>query len=101
MPRVSYCNPNLVGQKKPAEKKAPPRPSAGRKQLEKDIIGLFGMCLTQADLMKVLGLRDKGAARNWVQSEGIEPVMVNGRKRYLATDVARALDNSKIRATAG
>ena len=100
MPRVNYCNTENLGQKKTQEKKTTSRASASRKQLEKDIIALFGMCLTLADLMSVLGLKDRACARNWIQSEGIEPVMVNGRKRYLATDVAKALDNSKLRASA-
>lgn len=100
MPRVNHCNIDGLGKKKPQEKKPASRPAAARKQLEKDIIALFGMCLTLADLMSVLGLRDRTCARNWIQSEGIEPVLINGRKRYLATDVAKALDNSKMRASA-
>lgn len=100
MPRVNYCNTDSLGKKNPQEKKAASRASASRKQLERDIISLFGMCLTLADLMSVLGLKDRACARNWIQSEGIEPVLVNGRKRYLATDVAKALDNSKLRASA-
>lgn len=100
MPRVNYCNTENLGQKKPQEKKTSGRASASRKQLERDIISLFGMCLTLADLMSVLGLKDRACARNWIQSEGIEAVLVNGRKRYLASDVAKALDNSKLRASA-
>lgn len=101
MPRVNYCNPDNLGKgKNTQEKKSSGRPSASRKQLERDIVSLFGMCLTLADLMSVLGLKDRACARNWIQSEGIEPVLVNGRKRYLATDVAKALDNSKLRASA-
>lgn len=102
MPRVSkICNPDLVGQNKAPSKAAEPKSKASKKQLEKDIISLFGMCLTMADLMRVLGLNDRACARNWIQSEGIEAVMINGRKRYLATDVAKALDNSKLRASVG
>lgn len=101
MPRVNYCNPDNLGKGKTAqEKKSAGRPSASRKQLERDIVSLFGMCLTLADLMSVLGLKDRACARNWIQSEGIEPVLVNGRKRYLASDVAKTLDNSKLRACA-
>ena len=100
MPRVNYCNPDNLGKHKPQEKKSTGRASASRKQLERDIVNLFGMCLTLADLMTVLGLKDRACARNWIQSEGIEAVLVNGRKRYLASDVAKALDNSKLRASA-
>lgn len=100
MPRVNCCNIENLGQKKTQEKKTSGRASASRKQLERDIISLFGMCLTLADLMSVLGLKDRACARNWIQNEGIEAVVVNGRKRYLATDVAKALDNSKLRASA-
>ena len=100
MPRVNYCNIDNLGKGKAQEKKAS-KSTASRKQLERDIIALFGMCLTLADLMAVLGLKDRACARNWIQSEGIEPVLVNGRKRYLASDVAKALDNSKLRASAG
>ncbi len=101
MPRVNYCNTESLGKNKAPEKKTASRSSASRKQLERDIIGLFGMCLTLADLMTVLGLKDRACARNWIRDEGIEPVMVNGRKRYLASDVVKALDNSKMRASAG
>lgn len=101
MPRVNYCNTENLGKKKAPEKKTASRSSVSRKQLERDIIGLFGMCLTLADLMTVLGLKDRACARNWIRDENIEPVMVNGRKRYLASDVAKALDNSKMRASAG
>ena len=47
---------------------------------------------------KVIGLQDYTCAMNWIRSEGIDPVLVNGRKRYLAADVAKALELSKIRA---
>lgn len=90
MPKVTFMTP--ASEKKPAG-----RGRKEKKQLEDKIIDLFGMCLTMKDLMKVLGMRDYHCAKNWLIRENIEPVEVNGRKRYLATDIARALDNSKTR----
>lgn len=99
MPRVNYCNVDALGKNKPQQKppqKAQNRPS--KKHLENTIIERFGMSITLADLCVVLGLRDPKCARNWVNKEGIEAVEINGRKRYLATDVAKILDGSKVRA---
>lgn len=69
----------------------------GTKALEDKIIDRFGMSLNMEMLLKVLGLRDRGQARQWLASEGLQAIEVNGRKRWLATDVARALENSKFR----
>lgn len=69
----------------------------GMKSLEKTIIDLFGLSLNMADLLKVLGLKDRGQAKVWLEHEQIPAIEVNGRKRWLATDVARALENSKFR----
>lgn len=96
MPRVKICDPSaLTGGA--GHKKEPAR-SGSKKQLEDKIIDMFGVCLTLADVMKVIGLRDQTCAKNWVASEGLEAVMVNGRRRYIAMDVAKALERSKIRA---
>ena len=101
MPRVNYCNPDNLGKGKNAQQKKPAsRSTAARKTLQQDIVDRFGMCLTLANLMVVLGLKDRKCAANWITEEGIEAVLVNGRKRYLASDIAKALDNSKIRASA-
>lgn len=69
----------------------------GMKALEDKIIDRFGMSLNMEMLLKVLGLRDRGQARQWLASEGLQAIEVNGRKRWLAMDVARALENSKYR----
>jgi len=69
----------------------------GTKALEDKIIDRFGMSLNMEMLLKVLGLRDRGQARQWLASEGLQAIEVNGRKRWLAMDVARALENSKFR----
>lgn len=101
MPRVNYCNPDNLGKGKNAQQTKPAsRSTAARKALQQDIVAMFGMCLTLANVMTVLGQKDRKCTANWITSEGIEPVLVNGRKRYLASDVAKALDNSKIRASA-
>ena len=65
--------------------------------LERTIISQFGVALNMVALLKVLGLKDRKQAKLWLESEGIQAVEVNGRHRWLATDVARALENSKCR----
>lgn len=103
MPKVTYCNVDALGKAKPAQKSSQKpsqttRNTPGKKVLENSIIDRFGMSLTLADLCVVLGLRDPKCARNWISKEGIQAVEINGRKRYLATDVASILDRSKLRA---
>ena len=94
MPKVKICDPSALGKGKSSTK--PQMNNRKKKQLEDKIIELFGICLTFAEVKKVIGLQDYTCAMNWIQS--IEPVLVNGRKRYLAADVAKALELSKIRA---
>ena len=96
MPKVKICDPSALGKGKSSTK--PQMNTRKKKQLEDKIIELFGICLTFAEVKKVIGLQDYTCAMNWIRSEGIEPVLVNGRTRYLAADVAKALELSKIRA---
>jgi hypothetical protein len=46
----------------------------------------------------VLGLRDDKAAKKWLEAENLLPVDINGRKKWLACDIAKALRYSQIRA---
>lgn len=99
MPKVNHCNIENLGKGRAAQaKKSASRSGATRKALQQDIVTQFGMCLTMANLMVVLGQKDRKCTTRWVTDEGIEPVLVNGRKRYLASDVAKALDSSKLKA---
>ena len=101
MPKVKICDPSALGKGKssikPQTSIKPQMNTRKKKQLEDKIIELFGICLTFAEVKKVIGLQDYTCAMNWIRSEGIDPVLVNGRKRYLAADVAKALELSKIR----
>ena len=75
-----------------------PKPAPGAvKSLERIIADQYGMCLTMVNLLKVLGMKDYRSARLWLESEKIQAVEINGRSRWLATDVARALERSKFR----
>ena len=85
MPKVKICDPSALGKVKSSTK--PQMNNRKKKQLEDKIIELFGICLTFAEVKKVIGLQDYTCA-----------MLVNGRKRYLAADVAKALELSKIRA---
>lgn len=94
MPRIkNYCNPDILGKLAPE-----PRRQVRSQGLENDIIQFCGICLDLQELKKVLGLRDDKAAKKWVEAENILPVDINGRKKWLARDVAKALELSKIRA---
>lgn len=68
------------------------------KELENKIIELFGLSLNLANATKVLGMKDSGQAKIWLEKEGVLAMDVNGRKRWLATDMARAMINSMFRA---
>lgn len=95
MPRVTkICNPSLLGQ--PA---AEPKRQVKSKSLENDIVALVGcLCLDIQDVKMVLGLRDDKAAKKWLEAENLLPVDINGRKKWLACDIAKALRYSQIRA---
>lgn len=68
-----------------------------KKTLERTIIDVYGMSLNMVNLLKVLGLKDRRQAKLWMKNEDIQAVEINGRDRWLATSVARALENSKFR----
>lgn len=74
------------------------RKTPDQKRMETEIISQFGMSLTMADVMKVIGKRSRDAARDWLRDEEIPAVLINGRRHWWATDIARALERSKIRA---
>lgn len=101
MPRVKICDPGALGaaQGRPQNgaKKRPPTKKQS-KQLEDKLIEMFGLSLQMVDLLVVLGLKNRAYAKRWAAENGVEPIEINGRQRYLATDVARALERSKIRA---
>lgn len=69
----------------------------GTKALEDKLIDRYGFCLTMKALLEALGMRDRGQAKIWLDRENIQAVDVNGRDRWLATDVAQALERSKCR----
>ena len=46
----------------------------------------------------VLGLKDDKAAKKWLDNAHILPVDINGRKKWLACDIAKELRYSQIRA---
>lgn len=74
------------------------RKTQDQKRMENEIISYFGMSLTLAQVMKVIGKRSRDAAREWLKEEEIPAVLINGRRHWWASDVARALERSKIRA---
>jgi len=73
------------------------RPPGPRNQLRAEIEERFGFSVGTNDLGSILGLSDRHAIARWIKDEGLEAVEINGRRKYLASDVARVLDNSKIR----
>lgn len=73
------------------------RPPEARQRLTEELRKLYGGAMSLTDVMKTLGFKYSETAKKWVKSEGLEAIEVNGRKRWLTSDVARALDNSKIR----
>ena len=88
MPRV-----NLGGQPKTAAK------PSDLKRMENDVISRFGMLLDLTATMKVIGLKDRKTAREWIQREGIPAIPVSEhKKKYWATDIVLALHNAMYRA---
>ena len=56
MPKVKICDPSALGKGKSGTK--PQMNNRKKKQLEDKIIELFGICLTFAEVKKVIGLQD-------------------------------------------
>ena len=70
------------------------------KKLEDKLIELYGFCMTLTDVASAAGINNRKYAKQWVEEAGILPVSTGtSRKRYLALDIARALENSKYRAS--
>ena len=95
MPRITkICDPSLLGQPATA-----PKRQVKSKPLENDIVALVGcLCLDIQDVKMVLGLKDDKAAKKWLDTAHILPVDINGRKKWLACDIAKELRCSQIRA---
>lgn len=89
MPKVDLMTPPL--ERKHAKK------NPERRALEDKLIEMFGVCLTKTDLLKVLGVSDRKCVEKWLAQEGLQHVCINGRKNWLAIDIAKALDSSKRR----
>lgn len=69
------------------------------KRLEDALVERYGFCMTLTDVASAAGMTNRKCAKRWVQTAGILPVETGStRKKYLALDVARALQLSKIRA---
>ena len=95
MPRITkICDPSLLGHPATA-----PKRQVKSKPLENDIVALVGcLCLDIQDVKMVLGLKDDKAAKKWLDNAHILPVDINGRKKWLACDIAKELRCSQIRA---
>lgn len=95
MPRITkICDPSLLGQPATA-----PKRQVKSKPLENDIVALVGcLCLDIQDVKMVLGLKDDKATKKWLDNAHILPVDINGRKKWLACDIAKELRYSQIRA---
>lgn len=83
----------------PKLKRIGDRPPEARRELTKEIQTQYGGALTLTEVMKVIGAHCPKVARKWIEEEGLEAVLVCKRKKWLASDIARALDNSKVRAS--
>lgn len=82
---------------RPRESNELKAPSNGRVALANELRKLYGGALTLHDLMETLGYKDQKSATRWVKENRLDAVVLNGgRKKWLVTDVARVLDNSKI-----
>lgn len=70
------------------------------KKLEDKLIEHYGFCMTLQDVASAAGISNRKYARQWIEAEGILPVNTGStRKKYLALDIAKALETSKFRAS--
>ena len=78
----------------------PSRRKSRCREMEDRIVERYGMLLTTADLGRVLGMANYDCIKDWVRSEGIEPVPIGKRNRWDARDVAKAIYNASFRSNA-
>lgn len=78
----------------------PPVSAQAVKRLEDKLIELYGFCMTLQDVASAAGIENRKYAKQWIEQERILPVNTgSSRKKYLAVDIAKALENSKFRAS--
>lgn len=65
------------------------------KPLADSLADRYGEAMTTTDLAKVIGFARRDLAQLWAQDNGIRPVRVGRRKKWLAHEIARALENAK------
>ena len=71
-----------------------------RSQLERSILDdierAYGQLLTTADATRALGYSSATSAKKFFRDEGIAPLVLNGRKRWRASDIARRLARMEV-----
>lgn len=61
-------------------------------QIKKD----YGTMLDLASVMKYIGCRSVNTAKRFLS--GVDSVEINGKRRYLAVDIARKVEAGRVRA---
>lgn len=65
----------------------------------KELCDLYGYSLGIGKVTEVLGSKDPRVAERFVQENGIQSVNVSGRRKWLASDIAKALELLKFQST--
>lgn len=58
----------------------------------------FGSLLTVNDVAKFLGCRSRNTAKQFLSD--VDSIEINGKRRYMAVDIARKVEAGRVRASA-
>ncbi len=67
------------------------------KRLTDELRQLYGGAMTLENIKEALGIKSPKTARAWLDETELEAIVINGRKKWLTSEVAKAINDSKIR----
>lgn len=70
------------------------RATESQKYIADELRKIYGGALTLAQVKETIGAKSANTARAWV--ENIPYVVINGRKKWLTSDIAKKIDDARI-----
>lgn len=73
------------------------RPTEPRRRLIEELRQLYGGAMTLENIMEALGAKSPKTAKAWIVDSDLEAICVNNRKKWITSEVAKVIDDSKIK----